>query len=252
VLPRISATAYLTPLREGGSLPGLVEADDLGTYVVKFTGTGQGPKALVAEIVVAELARALGIRTPDLALIDVDAEIGRREPDEEVQALLASSAGLNLAVDFLPGSVGYDRSFSVPADDVASVIWLDGFVANVDRSARNTNLLIWHKSLWAIDHGACLRFHHAWGDIEGFAASTYDYADHVLAGRASPRRVHDQLTAAVTPGLLDSVLELVPDAWLEPDPDRPDPKAPSDADAARSHYRDYLLARLVAADRWLP
>jgi hypothetical protein len=252
VLPRISATAYLTPLREGGSLPGLVEADDLGIYVVKFTGTGQGPRALVAEIVVAALARALGLRTPDQALIDVDAEIGRREPDEEVQALLATSAGLNLAIDFLPGSVGYDRSFSVPADDAARVIWLDAFVANVDRSPRNTNLLIWHKNLWAIDHGACLRFHHAWGDVEGFAASAYDYLDHVLVGRANPYRVHDQLLAAVTPSLLDSVLELVPDVWLEPDRDRPDPNAPSDAAAARCRYRDYLLARLVAADRWLP
>ncbi len=252
MLPRILATAYLTPLREGGSLPGLVEADDLGTYVVKFTGTGQGPKALVAEIVVAEVARALGIRTPDLALIDVDAEIGRREPDEEVQALLASSAGFNLAVDFLPGSVGYDRSFSLRPEDAARVIWLDAFVANVDRSPRNTNLLIWHKNLWAIDHGACLRFHHAWGNIEGFATSSYDYDAHVLSGRGDPHRVHDQLAAAVTPGLLSSVLELVPDAWLEPDRDRPDPNAPADAAAARCRYRDYLLARLVAADRWLP
>jgi hypothetical protein len=252
VLPRIFATAYLTPLREGGSLPGLVEADDDGIYVVKFAGAGQGPKALVAEVVVGELARSLGIRTPDLALIDVDAEIGRREPDEEVQALVAASAGLNLAVDFLPGSVGYDRSFPVAAEQAAAVIWLDAFVANVDRSSRNTNLLIWHKNLWAIDHGACLRFHHAWGDPDRFATSGYDYGDHVLAGRADPRRGHDQLASTVTPALLEGILELVPDAWLLPDPDRPDPQAPADAAAARCHYRDYLLARLAAADRWLP
>jgi hypothetical protein len=252
VLPRISATAYLTPLREGGSLPGLVEADDDGIYVVKFIGAGQGPKALVAEVVVGELARSLGIRTPDLAVIDVDAEIGRREPDEEVQELVAASAGLNLAVDFLPGSVGYDRSFALPAEEAAGVIWLDAFVANVDRSPRNTNLLIWHKNLWVIDHGACLRFHHAWGDPDRFATSRYDYSDHVLAGRADPRSGHDRLARAVTPTLLDGILDLVPDAWLLPDPDRPDPQAPADAAEARCRYREYLLARLAAAHRWLP
>ena len=252
MLPQISATAYLTPLREGGSLPGLVEADDSGTYVVKFTGAGQGPRALVAEIVVAGLARALGIRVPDLALIEIDSEIGRREPDEEVQELLAASAGVNLAIDFLPGSVGYDRGFSLPTEDMARIVWLDAFVANVDRSVRNTNLLVWHRSLWAIDHGACLRFHHAWGRPQTFADSGYDYADHVLAARADPYRVHEELAPLVTGPLLDRVLADVPDAWLVPDPGRPDPEAPPDAPAARTAYRDYLLARLAAAPRWLP
>jgi hypothetical protein len=252
VLPRISATAYLTPLREGGSLPGLVEADDFGTYVVKFTGAGQGPKALVAEIVVGELGRALGVRVPDLALIEVDPEIGRRDPDQEVQDLLAASAGVNLAMDFLPGSVGYDRHFEVPASDAARVVWLDAYVANVDRSVRNTNLLIWHRDLWAIDHGACLRFHHSWGEVDAFARSPYNYDDHVLRTVGQPRKVHEELSALVTPGLLGSVLGLVPDAWLEPDPDRPDPRAPADADSARTRYVDYLLARLAAAESWLP
>jgi hypothetical protein len=252
VLPRISATAYLTPLREGGSLPGLVEADDSGTYVVKFTGAGQGPKALVAEIVVGELGRALGVRVPDLALIEVDPEIGRREPDQEVQDLITASAGVNLAMDFLPGSVGYDRHFEVPPLDAARVVWLDAFVANVDRSARNTNLLIWHRNLWAIDHGACLRFHHAWGSVDAFARSTYNYSDHVLRAVGHPRRVHDELRDLVTPSLLEAVLALVPDAWLEPDPDRPDPRAPADASAARRAYLDYLLARLDQAESWLP
>jgi len=252
VLPQISATAYLTPLREGGSLPGLVEADDLGTYVVKFTGAGQGPKALVAEIVVGELGRALGVRVPDLALIDVDPEIGRREPDQEVQDLIAASAGVNLAMDFLPGSVGYDRHFEVPRADTSRVVWLDAFVANVDRSARNTNLLIWHRDLWAIDHGACLRFHHSWGSVDAFARSAYNYNDHVLATVGSPRSVHEELQELVTPALLSEVLALVPDPWLEPDPTRPDPKAPADAPAARAAYADYLLARLAAAESWLP
>jgi hypothetical protein len=252
VLPQIAATAYLTPLREGGSLPALMEADDLGTYVVKFTGAGQGPKALVAEIVVGELARALGVPVPELALIEVDPEIGRREPDEEVQELVSASAGLNLAVDFLPGSVGYDRSFDVESLVAARIVWLDAFVANVDRSARNTNLLIWHKSLWAIDHGACLRFHHSWGDVGAFAASAYNYGDHVLARVGDPRRVHEELRSQVTDGLLADVLALVPDEWLLPDPTRPDPRAPQDATLAREAYAAYLLARLEAAERWLP
>lgn len=251
VLPTITATAYLTPLREGGSLPGIMEADDSGTYVVKFTGAGQGPKALVAEIIVAELARRLGILTPELALIDVDLEIGRREPDEEVQELVASSAGINLAVDFLPGSVGYDANFPVPVENAAKVQWLDAFVANVDRSARNTNLLIWHQNLWIIDHGACLRFHHSWGSVDTFARSPYNYADHVLRTLAKPSSVHDQLRGLVTGDLLDEITALVPDVWLAPDPTRPDPQAPADPASARVAYRNYLLARLDAAEAWL-
>lgn len=252
MLPHLTATAYLTALREGGSLPGLMEADDLGTYVVKFTGAGQGPRALVAEIVVGGIAQRLGIRVPDLALIDVDPEIGRREPDEEVQDLVSASAGLNLAMDFLPGSIGYDRSFDTPVEDASRVVWLDAFVANVDRSARNTNLLIWHRTLWAIDHGACLRFHHSWGDPQRFATSAYDYGDHVLGGLGRPRDVHEALAAQVTPALLRSVLADVPDAWLVPDASRPDPQAPPDAPAARERYAEFLLTRLAAADRWLP
>jgi len=252
VLPRINATAYLTPLREGGSLPGLMEADDDGTYVVKFTGAGQGPKALVAEIVVGELARALGILVPELALIEVDPEIGRREPDEEVQELVTASAGLNLAVDFLPGSVGYDRTLEVMAEDAARIVWLDAFVANVDRSRRNTNLLVWHRSLWAIDHGACLRFQHAWSGADRFAFSPYNYGDHVLAGVGRARSVHDELAPLVTGALLAEILAEVPEAWLLPDPTRPDPAAPPTAPSARTAYAEYLLARLAAAERWLP
>ncbi len=253
MLPRISATTYLAPLREGGSLPGLVEADDSGTYVVKFTAAGQGPKALVAEIVVGELGRTLGVLVPDLALIDVAAEIGRREPDHEVQSLITASAGLNLGIDFLPGSVGYDRSFEIEPSDADRVLWLDAFTANVDRSARNTNLLIWHRRLWAIDHGACLRFHHAWGaGPHAFATAPYRYDDHVLARAGSARRCHQTLAREVTPELLSAILAEVPDAWLEPDPTRPDARAPATAEDARDAYVRYLMARLGAADRWLP
>jgi hypothetical protein len=252
VLPRVTATAYLAPLREGGSLPGLVEADDDGTYVVKFTGAGQGPKALVAEIVVAEIARRIGLRVPDLALIEVDAELGRREPDEEVQQLLVTSAGTNLAVDFLPGSQGFDRrSFEVDPATASKVRWLDAFVANVDRSARNTNLLVWHRELWLIDHGACLWFHHAWASMEAFADSSYRHSGHVLDGLGDPHRVHDQLAGLITAPVLDQVLGQVPDAWLRPDPQRPDPRAPATPELARTAYRDYLLTRLRSAEMWL-
>jgi hypothetical protein len=251
VLPRIAATAYLTPLREGGSLPGLMEADDLGTYVVKFTGAGQGPKALVAEIVVGELARMLGIEVPELALIEVDAEIGRREPDEEVQELITKSTGMNLAIDFLPGAVGYDRSFDLSRAEASRVLWLDAYVANVDRSTRNTNLLIWHKTLWAIDHGACLRFHHAWSSPAAFANAGYRFDDHVLRGRGQPAAVHEEMSAQVTDEALETIMAQVPDPWLMPDPTRPDPKAPVDPAGARTAYAEHLLARLAAADRWL-
>jgi len=254
VLPTVTATAYVTPLREGGSLPGIVEGDDLGTYVAKFTAAGQGPKALVAEIVVGELGRRLGLRVPRLVLLDVDASIGRSEPDEEVQELLVASAGVNLGVDFLPGALGFDpRGFAVDADEAAAIVWLDAFTANVDRSWRNTNLLVWHRQVWCIDHGATLRFHHDWGRRDRFATAAYDYADHVLADRAAPvRGAADRLAGAVDADLLDEVLHLVPDAWLEPDSRRPDPAAPADAAAARAAYRNLLRGRLAAAEHWLP
>jgi hypothetical protein len=253
VLPRVTATAYLTPLREGGSLPGLVEADDDGTYVVKFTGAGQGPKALVAEIVVAELARRVGLRVPELAVIELDPELGRREPDEEVQDLLLASPGPNLAVDFLPGSMGFDwRTFRLGRDEASRVLWLDGLVGNVDRSARNPNLLVWHGDLWLIDHGASLWFHHAWVATGAFAASPYRWDDHVLQPFGDAREVHAELADRVDGAGVDAALDLVPEAWLEPDPRRPDPRGPADAAEARARYRDHLLTRLAQADRWLP
>jgi len=254
MLKTVTATSYLTPLREGGSLPGIVEADDLGTYVGKFSSAGQGPKALVAEIVVGEIARRLGLRVPDLVLVELDPVIGKREPDQEVQELLTHSAGLNLGVDFLPGALGYDpAAFAVDAEESATVLWLDALTANIDRSWRNPNLLIWHRELWCIDHGAALRFHHDWGRSDRFARSPYDASDHVLGGVAAPvAAVADRLAAQLTPALLDDVLDLVPDAWLQPDSHRPDPHAPADATAARGAYREVLLARLAAADAWLP
>ena len=250
-LRTVTATRFVAPLREGGSLPGLLEADDLGTYVCKFRGAGQGLRVLVAEVVVGELARRLGIRVPDLVGVELDAVIGRYEADEEVQDLLTASVGLNLGVDFLPGSFGYDASCSPPPEVAASILWLDALTANVDRSWRNPNLLVWHGDLWAIDHGACLYFHHAWsggiGSPERFARQTYDASDHVLAAyRDGLPAADEELAPRVTPELLGEVLAMVPDEWLEPVSGADSP------DALREAYVGFLHARVTGSRSWLP
>ena len=247
----VLATRYVAPLREGGSLPGLVEAEDLGTYVCKFRGAGQGVKVLVAEVVVGELARRLGIRTPDLVGIRLEPVIGTYEADEEVQDLLTASIGLNLGVDFLPGSFGYDASCRPDPEVAASVLWLDALTANVDRSWRNPNLLVWHGDLWVIDHGACLYFHHGWsggiGSPERFASQPYDASDHVLGGyRSGLPAVDAALAPRVTRDLLEEVLALVPGEWLEPSPGAEHP------DALREAYVEFLLARVAGDRAWLP
>ena len=247
MLPQISATAYLTPLREGGSLPGLVEADDLGTYVVKFTGAGQGPKALVAEIVAGRLGRHLGLRVPELVVVGLDPVVARSEPDWEVQELLARSGGPNLGMDFLPGALGFDPVVhTVDADEASRVLWFDALVENVDRSWRNPNLLRWHRDLWLIDHGACLYFHHSWARAAAAVARPYDVADHVLAPFATARAEADaELAGRVDVTLLAEVVAAVPDGWLdEPGFDGPD--------AVRAGYVDHLTARLAAREAWVP
>jgi hypothetical protein len=161
----VAATRYVMPLREGGSLPAIVEADDDGMYVLKFRGAGQGPKTLAAELLAGELARAAGLRVPEIVLVELDADLARTEPDPEIQSLIRASAGLNLALDYLPGSVTFDPVSETPAADLASaIVWFDSLVTNVDRTARNPNMLMWHRKLWLIDHGAALYFHHAWDD----------------------------------------------------------------------------------------
>ena len=247
----VRATRYVAPLREGGSLPGLVEADDLGTYVCKFRGAGQGPKALVAEVVVAGLARALDIATPDLVVMELEETIARYEADEEVQDLLTASLGANLGVDFLPGSFGFDSGCTPDPDLAARVLWLDALTANVDRSWRNPNLLVWHGDLWAIDHGACLYFHHGWsggvGSAARFAAQPYDAGDHVLAAYLpGVAAVDAALAPRVDRDLLQAVLAEVPDVWLEPVPGAESP------DALRAAYVEFLLARVAGERAWLP
>ncbi|WP_219460584.1 HipA family kinase [Nonomuraea rhizosphaerae] len=245
MLERITATRYVTPLREGGSLPGVVEADDLGTYVVKFRGAGQGRRVLVAEIVCGELARRLGLRTPDLKLIDLDPQIGVREPDEEVQDLLKASTGLNLAVDFLPGALGFDPlGWTADPRFASRVVWFDGLIHNVDRSWRNPNLLVWHRDTWLIDHGAALWFHHNWPTAD--PQRPFDTGDHVLASFATDLDgAAAELSARITPELLAEVTALVPDEWLDDEPGF------DSARAVREAYVEHLLQRAHGPQEWL-
>ncbi len=237
----VAATRYVTPLREGGSLPAIVEADDDGLYVLKFRGAGQGPKALVAELVAGEIARAAGLAVPEIVFVDLDPELARTEPDPEIQDLIRASAGLNLALDYLPGSVMFDPvAETVAADLASSIVWLDAFVTNVDRTARNTNLLMWHRRLWLIDHGAALYFHHSWGDFLARSQDAFPrIKDHVLLQAASALPAADTaMSARITPDLLAAIVELIPDAWLVAD----SPFA--SAAEHREAYRQYLVRRL--------
>jgi len=244
-LRHVTATRYVTPLREGGSLPAIVEGDDLGTYVVKFRGAGQGPKALVAELIAGEIGRALGLRVPELVLIEVDPALGRTEPDSEIRELLGKSAGENLALDFLPGSLAFDPVAPVGVDAALAsrVVWFDAFITNVDRTARNTNMLAWHKDLWLIDHGASLVVHHDWRDWQARSRSPFAaIRDHVLLPLAGAlAEVAPALRARLDAATLRGIVDLVPDGWLLPEPELAAPAA------HRSRYVDYLAARLAAA-----
>jgi len=250
MLDPVRALRYVTPLREGGSLPGIVEADDLGTYVVKFRGAGQGLKVLVAEVIVGELARGLGIPTPRLVRIDLPDAIAKYEADEEVQDLLTASIGSNLGVDFLPGAFGYDGSRTPAPEAAADIVWLDAFTANVDRTWSNPNLLVWHQRVHAIDHGAALYFHHSWlrrqPDAARFAAQPFDASGHVLADIAGPLSGAHERLAPLAEELLRAAIEAIPDDWLEPTPYLPD------GEAARTAYREHLSARLAGHRAWLP
>lgn len=236
----------MTPFREGGSLPGLIEADDLGMYVLKFRGAGQGLKALTAEIIVGELARRLGFRVPELVLVELDPELSRAEPDEEIQDLLRASAGQNLGIDYLPGSFDYNPRVRDPGPDLAArLLWFDTLVLNVDRSWRNPNMLLWHRQPWLIDHGASLIFHHRWQPGWRPAASyRYDAKDHVMLPAAGSLVEADAvLRPQVTPEVLAEVLALVPDEWLDQELGSPD--------QVRDAYTAYFTARLADAPDWV-
>lgn len=217
----VTATRYVTPLREGGSLPGLVEADDDGLYVVKFRGAGQGPRALVAELVAGELARAIGLDVPELVLVRLDPRIAVAEPDPEIQDLLKASAGVNVGLDFLPGALPYNPQQTTPAELAAEIVWFDALVVNVDRTPRNPNLLLWHERLWLIDHGAAFYRHHeadgpGW-DARAAAAKPFPLiAEHVLlADAGSLTRAGERIAARLTPDVLDALAASVPDRWAD-------------------------------------
>ncbi|WP_033307418.1 HipA family kinase [Streptomyces iakyrus] len=239
MLKEVIATRFIAPLREGGSLPGLVEADDSGTYVLKFTGAGQGRKTLVAEVVCGELARRLGLRMPRLVTVDLDPELGLGEPDEQVQSLLRSSGGTNLGMDFLSGALGFDPlAFPVSPEEAGRVVWFDALINNVDRSWRNPNLLRWRGELWLVDHGATMIWHHNWPGVDASAARPYDASEHALASFAPDvASAAAELAPLVTDELLADVTAQIPDAWLT---DEPGFAAPDDL---RQAYARPLLAR---------
>jgi hypothetical protein len=247
-LRTVNATRYVTPLREGGSLPAIVEADDAGMYVLKFRGAGQGPKVLVAEIIVGEIARAAGLAMPEIVLIELDADLARTEPDPEIQQLIRASAGLNLAFDYLPGSITFDPIADQPDAMLASsIVWLDAYTSNVDRTARNANMLMWHRKLWLIDHGAALYFHHGWGDGADRSASPFPaIKDHILLKFADALDETDAaMIARISPALIQEVVALVPDAWLASD------KAFASPSQTREAYVQHLSRRLAAPRAFL-
>src|ERR1700733_11164377 len=212
-LRSVAAGRYVTPLREGGSLPAIIEADDDGLYVLKFRGAGQGSKSLIAELLAGEIGRAAGLPVPEIVFVDLPAELARTEPDPEIQSLIDASAGLNIGLDYLPGSVTFDPLVFVPDARLASaVVWFDAFVCNVDRTARNVNMLIWHRRLWLIDHGAALYFHHAWNNRDDHARTPFSLIkDHVLLKFASMlEEVDADMAARLTMEKIAGIVELIP------------------------------------------
>jgi hypothetical protein len=241
----VEVTRYVTPLREGGSLPAIVEADDDGLYVLKFRGAGQGVRALVAELVSGELARALGLPVPEIVFATLDPDLARTEPDPEIHALIHDSAGLNLALDYLPGSVSYDPVVHRIEPQLASrIVWFDAWVTNVDRTARNTNMLMWHRSPWLIDHGATLYFHHSpgWESEPARARAAFPaIRDHVLRRQGTMLREQDEvMTRLLTADVIDAILAMIPDDWLRSEGSA---AAPHDI---RGAYARFLLDRLAA------
>lgn len=244
-LRMVNVLRYLTPLREGGSLPAIAEADDDFLYVLKFRGAGQGTKALIAELIGGELARFLGLKVPEIVFANLDEAFGRTEPDEEIQDLLKASTGINLAMHYLSGAITFDPVVTkVDARLASEIVWLDSFLTNVDRTARNTNMLMWHKELWLIDHGAAMYFHHSWQNWEEQARRPFTQVkDHVLLRQASRlAEVDDEFNARLQGGIIPAVVGLIPDDWLLRD-------SPFEsAEEHRAAYVSYLEARLSASE----
>ncbi|HKU74164.1 MAG TPA: HipA family kinase [Pyrinomonadaceae bacterium] len=239
----MNTTRYVTPLREGGSLPAIIEADDDGMYVLKFRGAGQGTKALIAEVIAGELARAAGLLVPEQVFVNLDPEIAKTEPDPEIQDLIRASGGVNLGLDYLPGSVMFDPVAEKPDADLASrIVWFDAYVTNIDRTPRNANMLMWHHRLWLIDHGASLYFHHAWKDMDQRSKDPFALIkDHILLPFATSIEAADvAMTKAITEEAIKGIVDLVPDDWMK------DNSPFSTTAENRQAYVDYLTRRLDA------
>src|SRR4051812_2079962 len=244
---RVNVTRYITPLREGGSLPAIAEADDDFMYVVKFRGAGQGVKALMAELLAGEIARMLGLKVPEIVFANLDAAFGRTEPDEEIQDLLKASAGLNLALHYLSGAITFDPVINKIDEELASkIVWFDCYVSNVDRAVRNTNMLMWHRELWLIDHGASLYFHHSWQTFEEKARLPFvQVKDHVLLPYASKLdEVNTTFKNILTKESITSVVSLIPDEWLMDDSNE-------SPESKRDIYKRFLQTRLAASDTFV-
>lgn len=248
MLDTVTALRYVDPIRAGGSVPGVVEADDLGTYVVKFRGAAQGPKALVAEVVVGELARRLGLRVPPLVLVGFDPAVAADEPDPEIQDILRASAGLNLGMDLLPGARDFrPGSLAVDPLEAGRIVWLDALTGNVDRTVHNPNLMVWHDRLWLIDNGAGLVFHHRWSGAAASVLKPYPMSAHALgAARPAVAAADADLAPRVTESLLAEVVALVPDAWLAGEPGF------ASVAAVRAAYVAHLAERAAGSSAWLP
>ena len=240
----VTATRYVTPLREGGSLPAIAEGDDLGTYVLKFRGAGQGPKVLIAELVAGEIGRGLGLPVPEIVLKEVDPALGRSEPDFEIQDLIKASPGMNLALDYLPGSFAFDPLLTPPPDSTlaSAIVWFDAYISNVDRTIRNTNMLIWHRQLYLIDHGSALYVHHSGSDFARRSRDPFpQIRDHVLLPLAAALTEADSALAPRISGeMLEEIMKQIPDLWLEQQP------GARSAEEQRAAYVTYLLDRLEA------
>ena len=241
----VNTTRYVTPLREGGSLPAIAEADDGFLYVLKFRGAGQGVKALIADFIGGEIARLLGFKVPEIVFANLDTAFGRTEPDEEIQDLLKASVGINLGIHYLSGAITFDpASEKVDALLASKIVWLDCLLMNVDRTARNTNMLVWQKQLWLIDHGASLYFHHSWSHWEQKAGLPFGaIKDHVLLPQAAELETISQLfLPALSADAIHAVVNMVPDTWLDNDPEE------AAIEERRQVYTDFLLRRVAAAE----
>ncbi|MFF7458911.1 HipA family kinase [Kitasatospora sp. NPDC008115] len=247
MLPEVTAVRYVTPLREGGSMPGLVEADDRRLYALKWVGAAQGRKALIAEVLAGELGRRLGLPVPELVTVDLDPVLARSEPDPQIQDQMRASGGLNLGMAFVSGALNFDPvCFDVDAGLAGQVLWFDALIGNVDRSWRNPNLLVATGGLRLIDHGASLIFHHHWAGSAGWARRPYDASDHALLGAEPDLLAADKALAPLAEAAIGEAVERIPDVWLTDEPGFDSPGA------VREAYRDRLTARLAGPRDWLP